>query len=250
MTYMEGATPRTLVGEKVYTSTEYPRDQSIAFHNELTYVTAWPKLIWFYCIQPADSGGETPIADVRRVFERIDVSIRKRFAEKGWMLVRNFGDSLSLPWERSFHTTDKAEVEAYCNNAGIEVEWKQGGGLRTRQVRAAMTTHPQTGEPVWFNHVAFWHLSSLDKQVREAMLGMFTEEGMPYHTYYGDGTPIEDSVVEAIRDAYEAERVEFGWQRGDMLMLDNMLVAHGRNPFEGMRKVIVAMGEGFDLTAD
>jgi alpha-ketoglutarate-dependent taurine dioxygenase/acyl carrier protein len=250
MPYIEGATPRTLVGEKVYTSTEYPPDQSIAFHNELTYVTAWPKMIWFFCMQPAAGGGQTPIADVRRVFERIDVSIRNRFAEKGWMLVRNFGDGLSLPWQRSFHTTDKTEVEAYCRSEGIEVEWKQGGGLRTRQVRPAITNHPHSGEPVWFNHVAFWHVSSLDRNVREAMLGMFKENELPYHTYYGDGTSIEDSVVEEIRRAYEAERVEFDWQRGDILMLDNMLVAHGRNPFEGTRKVIVAMGEGFDLTVD
>jgi alpha-ketoglutarate-dependent taurine dioxygenase len=248
MTYMEGATPRTVLGQNVYTSTEYPSDQSIAFHNELTYVTTWPKLLWFCCLQPADRGGETPIADVRRVFQRIDPSIRKRFEEKGWMLVRNFREGVSLPWQTSFHTTDKSELEAYCRQACIEVEWQPGGALRTRQVRPATTTHPQTLEPVWFNHVAFWHVSSLDKQVREAMLSMFSENDMPYNTYYGDGARIEDSVVEEIRAAYEMERVEFGWQRGDILMLDNILVAHGRNPFEGKRRVIVAMGEGFDVT--
>jgi amino acid adenylation domain-containing protein len=250
MTYMEGATPRTEIGQQVYTSTEYPPDQSIAFHNELTYVTTWPKLIWFHCIQPAERGGETPIADVRGVYQRIDPSIRKRFEDKGWMLVRNFRDALSLPWQTSFHTTEKSEVEAYCRRARIEVEWKPNGGLCTRQVRPAITIHPQTHEPVWFNHVAFWHVSSLDQQVREAMLSMFTENDMPYHTYYGDGTPIEDSVVAEIRAAYEMERVEFPWQRGDILMLDNVLVAHGRNPFEGKRRVIVAMGEGFDVNVE
>jgi alpha-ketoglutarate-dependent taurine dioxygenase len=250
MTYMEGATPRTELGENVYTSTEYPADQSIAFHNELTYVTTWPRLLWFCCIQPAAGGGETPIADVRRVFQRIDPNIRKRFDEKGWMLVRNFGEGMSLPWQRSFHTNDKAEVEAYCRQACIDVEWKPGDGLRTRQVRPAITIHPQTLEPVWFNHVAFWHVSSLDQQVREAMLSMFSENDLPYNTYYGDGSPIEDSVVAEIRAAYEMERVEFGWQAGDLLMLDNILVAHGRNPFEGKRRVIVAMGEGFDSNAD
>jgi alpha-ketoglutarate-dependent taurine dioxygenase len=250
MTYMEGATPRTEVGQNVYTSTEYPADQSIAFHNELTYVTTWPKLLWFHCIQPADSRGETPIADVRRVFERIDPSIRKRFEEKGWMLVRNFSDGMSLSWQRSFHTTDKSELEAYCREACIEVEWKPGDGLRTRQVRPAIIRHPQTLEPVWFNHVAFWHVSSLDKQVREAMLANFGENDLPYNTYYGDGATIEDSIVEEIRAAYEMERVEFGWQRGDILMLDNVLVAHGRNPFEGKRRILAAMGEGFESNAN
>jgi amino acid adenylation domain-containing protein/FkbM family methyltransferase len=250
MRYMEGATPRTELRNKIYTSTEYPADQSIALHNELTYVTSWPMKIWFFCVKPAEKRGETPIADVRNVFNRIDPRIRQQFMDKGWMLVRNFGEGLSLPWQTSFHTTERAEVEAYCRGASIEFEWKDNGDLRTRQVRPAIARHPVTAEEVWFNHVAFWHVSSLEKDVREAMLSIFKEDELPYNTYFGDGSRIEDSVVENIREAYDAEQVEFGWQRGDLLMLDNMLVAHGRNPFEGTRKIIVAMGEKFSPTAD
>ncbi|HEX7317734.1 MAG TPA: amino acid adenylation domain-containing protein [Pyrinomonadaceae bacterium] len=245
MNYVEGATPRTQLGGKIYTSTEYPADQSIALHNELTYVTTWPMKLWFYCSRPADQRGETPIADVRNVLRRIPADIRRRFAEKGWMLVRNFGEGLSLPWQTSFHLDTKEELEAYCHGARIECEWKDGDRLQTRQVRPALATHPTTGEEVWFNHVAFWHVSSLEPQVREAMLALFGEENLAYNTFYGDGTPIEDSVVAEIRDAYKQETVEFPWQHGDVLMIENMLVAHGRNPFVGPRKILVAMGEGF-----
>jgi len=245
MEYMEGATPRTRLNSKVYTSTEYPPDQSIALHNELTYVLTWPMKIWFFCVQPAARQGETPIADVRRVYERIPAAVRGRFEEQGWMLVRNFGEGLSLPWQTSFHADSRAEVEAYFRRARIDYEWKDGGRLRTRQVRPATARHPRTGETVWFNHVAFWHASSLEPAVREAMLSMFGEAGLPYNTYYGDGSPIEDSVVEELRAAYRAETVEFGWQKGDLLMLDNMLVAHGRNPFGGARKIVVSMGEPY-----
>jgi alpha-ketoglutarate-dependent taurine dioxygenase len=243
MQYTEGATPRTELGDKVYTSTEYPADEAIALHNELTYVTTWPAKIWFCCLQPAEQRGETPIADVRNVLKRIDPQILERFIEKQWMLVRNFGEGLSLPWQSSFHTTDKSEVEQYCRRARIEYEWKPNDGLRTRQVRPAVARHPQTGEMVWFNHVAFWHLSSLCPKVREAMLAMFDEEDLPYNTYYGDGSPIEPSAVEEIREAYRQETIAFPWHSGDILMLDNMLVAHGRNPFTGRRKVLAAMGE-------
>jgi amino acid adenylation domain-containing protein/FkbM family methyltransferase len=248
MTYTEGATPRTRLSEKVYTSTEYPANQYIALHNELTYVTTWPMKIYFFCLQPALEGGETPIADVRRVFNGIDPRIVDRFAEKGWMLMRNFGQGLSLPWQTSFHTSDRTEAELYFRRACIEWEWK-GDGLRTRQVRPAVAKHPRTSEMVWFNHVAFWHVSSLEPKVRESMLAVFKEEDLPYNTYYGDGSPIEGSVVEEIREAYRQERRQFVWQAGDILMLENMLVAHGRNPYSGPRKVLVAMGEASNITA-
>jgi alpha-ketoglutarate-dependent taurine dioxygenase len=243
MHYIEGATPRTELGDKVYTSTEYPADQSIALHNELTYVITWPMRICFFCKVPAQTGGETPIADVRRVFNRIAPEIRDRFIEKGWMLVRNFGDGLSLPWQSAFRTSSRSEVEDYCKQAQIEVEWKANDRLRTRQVRGAVAKHPRTGETIWFNHVAFWHVSSLDPKVREAMISVFDEENLPYNTYYGDGSPIEDSTVDVIRQAYAEETVQYSWRKGDLLMLDNMLVAHGRNPYSGPRSILVAMGD-------
>lgn len=248
MHYVEGATPRTELTDKVYTSTEYPPDQSIALHNELSYVMTWPSKVWFCCIVPPETRGETPIADVRRVYDRIAPEIRRRFEEKGWMLVRNFGDGLSLPWQKVFRVADEAELEAYCREARVEVEWKAEGRLRTRQVRPAVLKHPRTGEMSWFNHVAFWHVSSLDPKVRDAMQVVFKEEDLPYNTYYGDGTPIEDSVVAELRAAYDAETVAFEWKRGDVLMLENMLVAHGRSPYTGRRKILVGMGEGFSRT--
>lgn len=249
MHYIEGATPRTQLTPNVYTSTEYPPDQSIALHNELTYVVSWPMKIWFFCLLPAQHQGETPIADVRKVFQRIDPAIRERFEKVGWMLVRNYGERLSLPWQSAFRTSSKSEVEKYCHSAGIEYEWKSGEHLRTRQIRPAVAKHPLTGESVWFNHVAFWHVSSLESGVRQAMLTMFEEQDLPYNTYYGDGEKIEASTAEALRQAYRQETVAFPWQKGDFLMLENMLVAHGRSPYAGERKILVAMGDPFSLYA-
>jgi alpha-ketoglutarate-dependent taurine dioxygenase len=242
MHYMEGATPRTQLGKGVYTSTEFPPDQSIALHNELSYVTTWPMRICFCSLQPAETRGGTPIADVRRVLRRIPADIVQEFEKKQWMLQRNFGQGLSLPWQSTFRTEDPAAVEQYCRENRIECEWRDGGGLRTRQVRPAIATHPSTREQVWFNHVAFWHVSSLPSAAREVFMADFGEDGLPYNTYFGDGSKIDDSTVERIREAYDAETVVFPWQRGDFLLLDNMFVAHGRQPFTGARRVIVSMG--------
>ncbi len=242
MHYMEGATPRTELKEKVYTSTEYPADQTIALHNELNYVVTWPMKIFFFCVLAAESGGETPIADVRKVYARLDPRIREGFSRKGWMLVRNFGEHMSLPWQTAFRLKEKAELEEYFRRARIECQWN-GERLRTRQVRPAMRPHPRTGDWVWFNHVAFWHVSSLDPTVRQMFLTEFDQEDLPYNTYYGDGSDIEDAVVEEVREAYRQETIAFPWQEGDLIMLDNMLVAHGRYPFTGERKILAAMGE-------
>ena len=248
MHYTEGATPRTDLGRMIYTSTEYPAEHSIALHNELNYVTTWPMKIFFFCVTPAEQQGATPIADVRRVFNRIDPRIRDRFIEKGWMLIRNFGDGLSLPWQTAFRVKDRAELEEYCRSARVTWEWKEGDRLRTRQVRPVVRRHPKTGESVWFNHVAFWHVSSLEPKVREMFLAEFSPEDLPFNACYGDGTSIEDEVVAELRHAYDEETVAFPWQTGDLLMIDNMLVAHGRQPYAGARKILAAMGE--PLTGD
>ena len=245
MTYMEGATPRTRLSERVYTSTEFAPPHTIAPHNELSYVTTFPMKIAFFCLTPAESGGETPIADVRKVYERIPKAVRDQFVEKGWMLSRNFGDGFGPTWQSSFHLADQSEAERYFRRADIQFEWKPRGRLRTKQVRPAITRHPRTGESVWFNHIVFWHASSLDAQLRELLLEEFDESGLPYNTFYGDGSRIESEVVEIIRDAIRQESVAFRWQAGDLLLLDNMLVAHGRNPYTGARRVLASMGEPY-----
>lgn len=243
--YRERSSPRHQVSGNVYTSTDYPARQSIFMHNENSYQSAWPLRLFFFCVTAAQKGGETPIADVRKVLQRIDPKTRARFKEKKIMYVRNYDDGLGLSWQTVFQSEDKSAVNAYCEAAGIEVEWRDGNRLRTRQVAQAILAHPQTGEEVWFNHAAFFHISTLDPAIGSALIEAVGEENLPNNTYYGDGSRIEPSVLDEIRDAYRQEMVAFAWQEGDILMLDNMLAAHGRNPYSGPRKILVGMTEPF-----
>jgi alpha-ketoglutarate-dependent taurine dioxygenase len=237
------STPRSHVADRIYTSTEYPAHQHIPLHNENAYTTEWPMKIWFCCVVAAQEGGATPLADSREVFNRIPAKIRNRFIEKKVMYVRNYGNGLDLPWEKVFNTSDRGEVDRFCRRAGIHHEWKKDGELRTRHVCQAMAVHPQTGEAVWFNQAHLFHVSNLEPGVRASLLEVVSEEDLPRQTYYGDGSAIEDSILDEIREVYRSGAVEFPWQAGDVMLLDNMLAAHGRAPFRGPRKVLVAMAE-------
>ena len=238
-----GDLPREGMGGKVYGSTPYPADQTIFFHNESSHLHRWPMKIWFFCVQPAQSGGETPIVDCRKVYQLLDPKLREKFAQKQLMYVRNYTDGLDVSWQEFFKTAHKTEVEQYCRQAGIEFEWKDGNKLRTCKRRPAIAKHPKTGEMVFFNQLPLHHISCLDTAVRNSLLSVFGEGNLPRNVYYGDGTAIEDSVMAEIQAVYQQATVSFPWQAGDILMLDNMLAAHSRNPFVGPRKIVVAMGE-------
>ncbi|AMA57432.1 TauD/TfdA family dioxygenase [Bradyrhizobium sp. CCGE-LA001] len=244
LTYEFGSTPRSQVTSGVYTSTEYPPHQHIPLHNEQAYTRDWPMKIWFYCMQPALEGGETPIADSRAIYRDMPTAIRERFAEKGVMYVRNYGNGLDVDWEQVFGTDSRSEVEAYCARHDIECEWKEDGELRTRQICQGTAQHPVTGDRVWFNQAHLFHVSNLEPEVRESLLDVVDDEAdLPRNVFYGDGSRIEDETLARVRTVLETHKISFPWQAGDVVMLDNMLTAHARAPFKGPRKVIVAMAE-------
>ncbi|NEP46231.1 MAG: hypothetical protein F6K35_46355 [Okeania sp. SIO2H7] len=183
------------------------------------------------------------IVDCRKVYQKLNPKLREKLEEKQLMYVRTFIEDLDVSWQNFFRTNNKSEVESYCQKAGLEFEWLENNGLKTRKVRQAIATHPTTGEKVFFNQLQLHHISCLDASVRDSLLSEFGEEKLPRNVYYGDGTAIEDSVMEEINEVYWQNSVAFPWQEGNMIMLDNMLVAHARNPYIGPRKIVVAMAE-------
>ncbi|HWS55027.1 MAG TPA: TauD/TfdA family dioxygenase [Pyrinomonadaceae bacterium] len=247
--YRERAAPRSEVRPFIYTSTEYPADQRIPLHHEMSYSHNWPTKIWFFCGRPAQSGGRTPIADDRRVFGLLSPAIKKRFLEKGVLYVRNYGEGVDLPWQEVFQTDDRGAVERYCREAYMTCEWRSGDRLRTRAIRQVVATHPKLGVKVWFNHAHMFHASNLTPETREALLAQFAEDELPRNAFYGDGSPIEPEVAEEIRETYSRAAVAFDWQQGDILLLDNFLASHGREAFSGPREILVAMAELYALGA-
>lgn len=244
--YMERSSPRHAVKGEVYTSTDYPREEPIFLHNEQSYNLSWCGKISFFCRVAPKSGGQTPLADTRKILARLKPEIRESFFRKKYRYLRNFADGLGLPWQEAFQTRDKTEVEAYCRRNSISWEWHSGNRLRTWQVRRAIHKHPGTGAPVWFNHCTFFHVTTSPETIREKLIREFEDRDLPNQTFYGDGQPIEAEVLEHLRAAYLKEKVLFDWREGDILIVDNMLTSHGREPFSGSREILVAMSEATD----
>ncbi|MGY4689621.1 TauD/TfdA family dioxygenase [Salibacterium sp. K-3] len=241
--YSDNVTPRSTVKNQIYTSTDFAKDQHIELHNEMAYSHEWPMKIFFYCDIPAQTGGETPIADSRRIYEKLDPTIIKKFSEKNVMYVRNLGLPLGVRWQDAFQTEERKVVEEICKKNNMNCIWKTGDHLRIEQVRPAITRHPVTDEPLWFNQISAFHLTTLNDEIRQELLHQYDEQDVPKNSFYGDGTSIEREVLQEIREVYTEQTVKFPWQKGDILMLDNMMVAHGRTPYTGDRKTLVGMTE-------
>jgi alpha-ketoglutarate-dependent taurine dioxygenase len=244
LAYVQGNTPRTKVGDNVYTSTEYPAEYSISMHNELSYAHAWPARLMFFCQQAAQTGGATPVIDGVRWLESLDPKIREAFAD-GVCYRQNLhgGRGFGKSWQETFETDDKAAAEDHLAQAGAVWEWRPDGSLRVSQLRPSTIQHPVTGEEVWFNQSDQWHPASLGEDTAAALAQILPEEDLPQYVTFADGSPIPDEYVIQIRDRGLEEAVDVDWRAGDLLLIDNILVGHGRRPFTGPRRVLVAMSD-------
>jgi alpha-ketoglutarate-dependent taurine dioxygenase len=247
--YKEKATPRTDFGEGVFSSTDLPAVQPIRLHNENSYTLDFPGTLLFGCVIAPEEGGATTVGDMREALRLIPAELAGRFADTGWLLVRNYSELAGLPWYKSFATDDRAVVEEYCRDNVIGYEWLDEDTLRTRQRRSAIVTHPVTGDTVWFNHCAFWNRWTLDPDVRDVLLDTYGDDGLPFDTYFGDGTPLTEDEAGTLNRVYDQVTMRETWQRGDVMLVDNIRCAHGREAFQGDRKILVAMGDPIALSA-
>jgi alpha-ketoglutarate-dependent taurine dioxygenase len=240
--YSYRSTPRTKLGGKIYTATEYPPDRIIPLHNENSYSQSWPEKIFFFSVIVANEGGETPIASSRNVYKKIDKSIKEEFENKGVLYIRNFNTGIDLSWQDVFQTNQKDLVNQYCRDNNIDFIWNNTGPeLTTKQVCQASLLHKKANEKVWFNQAHLFHISSLNENDRISLINEVGEKNLPRNTFYGDGMDIQNDVLEHIREVYDQEKIKFKWHKGDIMILDNILTAHSREAFKGERKVAVAM---------
>jgi alpha-ketoglutarate-dependent taurine dioxygenase len=231
----------------VYSSSKWPANQQMCMHHELSYRLEFPGLMLFACLTAPTSGGATAVADARTVLDALPAELVQRFEREGWMLTRSYNDEIGASFAEAFGTDDRDAVESYCRANAIDFEWQPDGALRTRQRRSAVVRHPVTGQRCWFNQVAFLNEWTIAPEVREYLVDVYGEDGLPFNTRFGSGDPIGEDVVQLLNEVYEANTAREPWQAGDLLMVDNIRSAHSREAYEGPREVLVAMADPVQL---
>lgn len=242
--YIDGNSPRTKLSDIVYTSTEYDASMSISMHNELSYSARWPSKLFFCCIVPAKEGGQTPIADGREVYKLVDKDLVKEIEEKGIIYYRNLhgGDGFGPSWQDTFETADRREVEEHCKNLVIDFEWKPDDSIRLRQHRKGIIQHPISKEKVWFNQMDQFHPFHLGEEIYNTLMSIYSSvEDLPTYVSFGDKSPISNTAITHVQDIFNKVSVVRPWEKADLLMIDNVLVSHGRKPYTGNREILVSM---------
>ena len=249
MTETEAFAPRTRYAPGVYSATKWPPNQPMCVHHELSYASEVPSLMLFACLVASEVGGATPLADGAAVLDALPRDLVARFEREGggWLLVRNYNDDIGASVADVFGTSDRGAVERYCRANAIDFEWRDGGALRTRQRRNAVVRHPHTGRRCWFNQIAFLNEWTMAPDLREYLVDVYGADGLPFNTCFGNGDPIGPDIVQVINDTYEAHTVREPWHAGDLLVVDNIRTAHGREPFAGPREIVVALADGVRL---
>jgi len=247
MTEKEAFAARRRYSDGLYSSSKWPPNQPMCMHHELSYALEFPSLMLFACLVAPTDGGATPVADSPTVLQALPTELIERFERVGWLLIRNYNDEIGASIAEAFGTDDRRAVESYCRANAIKFEWQPDGALRTWQRRSAVVHHPRTGQRCWFNQIAFLNEWTIDPEVREYLVDVYGENGLPFNTRFGNGDAIGADVVQLINEVYEGNTARERWQGGDLMLVDNVRTAHGRECFEGSRDVLVAMADAVHL---
>jgi alpha-ketoglutarate-dependent taurine dioxygenase len=241
--YVHGNSPRTKVGRNIYTSTEYPAEEIIWMHSEMSYSSTWPSQIMFICDRASATGGATPVVDTQLWLRSIDDEVRAAFAS-GLRYAQNMhaGAGFGKSWQVTFETDDREAVEAWLDGASADWAWKPDGGLRISQIRPATLRHPVTGTEHWFNQADQFHPAGLGEDAA-MMAAVVPEDLLPQSVSFADGSPIPAELIKHIQETGLSLSCDTDWQVGDVLLIDNVAVAHGRRPFTGDRRILVAMSD-------
>lgn len=264
-----GTSPRNAVTKYVHTASELPPAYPIMQHAEMSFLDHPPRRLFFFAKEAAAANGETPLTDLRAVYRDIDPDLFHKFRERGVLYVRRYdgpgASRFSLwktkRWDEMFSTRDKHEVQKAAVAQRFDLTWLRHNSLKITNRQEAFRRHPVAGTLAWHNHSQTFHVDAaaieyghiLRRQKTLRSLAVYialqvltfvkklarSAGEQDVNALFGDGTPIKRGEIRNVLNAFWKNLSAFSWQTGDILLIDNFSVSHGRLPYKGPREILV-----------
>jgi len=241
MPYVGGAAPRNQVTEsRIITANESPASEKIPFHHEMAQVPNPPGYIFFYCDIASETGGATSIlhsAEICQEFQQINKDFYNKVADQGVRYVRvmpeetDANSAIGRSWKETFQVKTKEEAEVVMKREGMSWEWLENGAVRTEtQTLPAIRHDIETDKNVFFN----------------SMVAVYTGWNDSRNTgekavVTGDGEYLDSDIMNTLVEKMDETCVNFPWQSGDVLWINNYTTLHARQPFTGDRRILASI---------
>ena len=262
--YVGGTAPRTDLGRGVYTATDLPPDTTVMIHQEMAYLDDVPDYISFYCHEPPDNGQKTHlIGDMRRVSAELPDELERKYRGERARLRRTLRTEGSEPvvsrreksWQEVLGTGDRREAAAIAERKGWDLNWTADGSLIFLQEPARFfRPHPVHGE-MWCSQGLHYQpmgrrlVAERDGRMGDALRIATAMKEAPDSIdamLMEDGSRVPPEDCAAWFELCTAAETSYALRRGEMIILDNMLMAHGRSTFTGTRTMYAALGDRAD----
>jgi hypothetical protein len=249
-----GTSARERKADGVFTASSDPPAVSLEPHLEMAYNEKYPKKVFFFC-QTAPlpgEGGETPVVDMRDFHLALPPEMVAKFRAVGVRYTRRLPSATVSPrqiynWQKLFFADSKQEVEKRCEELGYDFTWADDDSLSWSYIRPAFVKHTHDGEECWFNQATCLHHTyyndypggAVDRPGEPVLQG----SSQPHDTSYGDGTPFTEKELQFMRARLWERANAVTWSNGDLLVMDNTRVAHGRMSYSenSNRSILVSL---------
>jgi alpha-ketoglutarate-dependent taurine dioxygenase len=224
---------------RVFTANEAPPSVAIFLHHEMAQTPVYPSRLFFFCEQPAESGGATPICRSDVLWETLKVEAPKfaRDCESKGLRYTNVmppeddpKSGMGRSWQSTLRASTREQAEAKLRGLGYTWEWLPDGCLRATTPVLPAVRPLSGGRSSFFNQLIAAYLGWRDSRNDPAKAITF-----------GDGTHLDPAGATRAVELAEGLTFDVPWQRGDVALVDNFVTMHGRRTFSGTRKVLASL---------
>ena len=240
-TYQESLSNAVRVNrtELVFTANEAPPDVSIFLHHEMAQTPLFPSRLFFCCEKAPKEKGETPLCRSDVLLEKLTTA-DPEFVESCARLGVRYSNVMPAEddpesgqgrsWRSTLDAKSQEEAAARLDKLGYAQEWLDDGSLRATTPRLPAIRTLVDGRRVFFN------------QLIAAFRGWKDARNDPRKSIcFGDDSEIPAASMQVAIELADELSFDLAWQTGDVALIDNYLVMHGRRPFVGERRVLASL---------